>query len=1554
MAALLAIGLVPAAAAATPGKAHAEGARVSYVGPELTDTGTYNPSGTYAHSKYMEAELPDGTTAMAVCAEHNKPTPSVGTALSSLGAVANDAARKVLWYGYEGPEDRGYGLVTTACALSNALGNFQTTGASAAMVSAVSALPSPPSSFEVTMWSTGGRTQNLCTWTYQPHGGIELDKASGNASVTDGNACYSLAGAEYGVYRDEACTDLWFSMTTDEGGHWETAMDIPVGDYWVKEIAPPKGYALDETVYPVSVSSDSWASLSVNDVPQNDPAAMWVGKIDLETTSNMPQGSASLAGAEFTVSYYGGYYDTKAEAEAALAANPQLAHRTWVVATNENGFAMLSDEYKVSGDEFYRSSGGLVTIPLGTVLIQETKAPAGYLLDDATVHVRQITSSGTVEDVETYNAPTQPEQVVRGGVSIEKIDAESKLPSELGAGEFKSMTYQIKTLNDNPVKVDGRWFDKGRVVKTITAENGVAATADDALPYGRYSIQEASGGTGYNVSDKVVEFSIVNDGEIVSITGDGTIANQIKRGDLEFRKKSEATSQSMAGIPFMLTSETTGESHIIVTDENGYASTSAAWNKHTHKTNANDAAWDGAAIDESKLDAYAGVWFGLTEEGWVTGADDDKPALPYDTYTVEELPCKANEGLQLVRQSGIVVHRDQATVDLGTIDDPMPGIATSLTDDIDGDHIAFADDAVNLTDRVTYANLIPGRTYELRATLVDARTGALFAPDAVKVEFVPDAESGYVNVPFALDLAGIDSETKLVCYEELWCEGRKIAEHKDIADAEQTVSVTPPAIFTSAVDGIDGDKEIVVDPEAVVVDTVAYENLVPNASYAMSAELVKKDGGEVVARAEQAFTAAASGRGTVDVTFAFDASELAGASELVAFETCIKVDNGRIVAEHKDVNDEGQTVTIIQPEIATTAKDGADADKELSADPEATLVDTIEYHNLVPGKSYTASGTLMDKETGEAVLDAEGNPVTASTEFVPDLPHGYVDVTFEFDASALGGHDVVVFEKLLRLDAQIAGHEEIADEGQTVKVVDPEIGTSLADGVDGDKNVIADPNVTLVDTVEYKNLVPGKTYTLNGTLMVKATNEPLTDAEGNPVTATTEFVPGHATGKAEVAFTFDGDLLAGKELVAFESLMREGVEVAVHADIDDKGQTVQITPSVIGTTATDGLDGDKIVVADAEATIVDTVAYSNVLAGGDYSLAGILMDKSTGLPLATGGADADAVRTVFEEICVAAGFGYFADNGHGNQTYHGYEQASGATEGEDASGNAEGKDASDESEKGFADAGGALPIAPDYGALAEVFADNADLIEQMAISTADFEPERAEGSVDVAFEFDASRWIQAGEAPDVVAFELLIKDGSIVAKHADLEDEGQTVAIVPSRIATTATDKSDGDHKLLPTQDAVIVDTVEYTDLIPGKEYEVQGVLMDKSTGKPLMVNDKEVTSSVKFTPNEPNGSVELEFHFDSTGLLGKEIVVFETLYKDGVEVAVHADINDENQTVTVEEGPEGTTYDKTGDLLRQYGWVLGVIALAAAAAAAYGIRQRKLAKAEGSEPKQD
>lgn len=184
--------------------------------------------------------------------------------------------------------------------------------------------------------------------------------------------------------------------------------------------------------------------------------------------------------------------------------------------------------------------------------------------------------------------------------------------------------------------VGGEEVAPGEVALTLETEGGAAESAPDALPYGDYLVREAEAPEGYLGTDAEVPFSIGEDGEVAELTGERAVANQVKRGDLELVKVSDGDLSRMAGVPFRITSATTGESHVVVTDANGYASTAASWVPHTASTNANDRAADGS------WDASAGVWFGAS------GPDDSKGALPYDTYEVEELPCAANEGKKLL------------------------------------------------------------------------------------------------------------------------------------------------------------------------------------------------------------------------------------------------------------------------------------------------------------------------------------------------------------------------------------------------------------------------------------------------------------------------------------------------------------------------------------------------------------------------------------------------------------------------------------------------------------------------------------------------------------------------------------------------------------------------------------------------------------------------------------------------------------------------------------------------------------------------------------------
>ena len=241
-------------------------------------------------------------------------------------------------------------------------------------------------------------------------------------------------------------------------------------------------------------------------------------------------------------------------------------------------------------------------------------------------------------------------------------------------------------------------------------------------------------------------------------------------------------------------------------------------------------------------------------------------------------------------------------------------------------------------------------------------------------------------------------------------------------------------------------------------------------------------------------------------------------------------------------------------EIGTKAT--VEGEKEVDPLDKVTLTDTVSYTGLVPGKEYKVTGVLMDKETGEKLL-VDGKEITAETVFVPETKNGSVDVTFIFDATGLHGKEIVVFEDLYRENVLLATHTDINDEGQTVKIKNPEIGTKAT--ADGKKEITAD-KITITDVVSYKDLTPGKEYKLTGVLMNKATNDKLL-IDGKEITAEATFTPKATTGEVEMTFTFDArELTAETEVVVFETLYRNGIEIAVHADIEDEGQTVKILP----------------------------------------------------------------------------------------------------------------------------------------------------------------------------------------------------------------------------------------------------------------------------------------------------------------------------------------------------------------------------------------------------------
>ena len=244
------------------------------------------------------------------------------------------------------------------------------------------------------------------------------------------------------------------------------------------------------------------------------------------------------------------------------------------------------------------------------------------------------------------------------------------------------------------------------------------------------------------------------------------------------------------------------------------------------------------------------------------------------------------------------------------------------------------------------------------------------------------------------------------------------------------------------------------------------------------------------------------------------------------------------------------------PEIGTQA--AVNGEKELCATEVFTLTDTVSYKHLIPGKEYLLVGTLMDKSTGKAFTE-NGNAVTAETVFTPETPNGTVTVSFTFDSRLIKKNtSLVVFETLYKDGKELAVHADINDNGQTVKVKVPEIGTKAT--VNGKKEVTASGRVKIEDTVSYKNLTPGKEYTVKGVLMNKATGEPLL-ADGKEIRSFFTFKPDKPDGEINITFVFDDSgLKTATEIVVFETLYRDGTEIAAHADIKDEGQTVKITP----------------------------------------------------------------------------------------------------------------------------------------------------------------------------------------------------------------------------------------------------------------------------------------------------------------------------------------------------------------------------------------------------------
>ena len=814
----------------------------------------------------------------------------------------------------------------------------------------------------------------------------------------------------------------------------------------------------------------------------------------------------------------------------------------------------------------------------------------------------------------------------KGGLKVAKEDSQAGAEPQ-GDATLDGAKYDIVNASGRYAFVDGRYYASGEVVKTITgkwdddAGAYVAKTSTSALPCGTYTVVESQAPEGYLVSDWSAKAEIKSDKQVVDLTGnpcdDDVIRGgvQVTKSDIELQD-SEAlggnshdaldTGSTLSGIEFTIANES------------------------EHKVLVGDNWFEPGGVIETIVTSW-------NDEAGAYTAQTASDELPYGTYTIQE--TKTNDSYLLtdgepktfqVRESGAIVKATSAGGELEFYDQVVRNdleIVKMAEDTNVSLQVAFkvtnvstGEAHVIVTDR--NGNVSTASTWNKHSSNTNGNDGLLKA-ESIKAADM-DSKAG---VWFSLGEDGSNADVNdglaalpygKYLLEELRSdsnEGYELVTKTFVVERDSTVAKAVwmslddkegPKIQTEETDKADGDHVAQASAETTLVDTVWYENLKNDGTeYTVTGTLVVKSTGEALLDADgNAITATKTFQprqkaGEVELEFTFDSSLLAG-EDIVAFESLFS--EGVEVAVHADIADEGQTVHFL--DIHTTAADKSDGDK-LVTGTEITVVDEVAYEGLVPGTEYELQATLIDSETGEPVIVKDGlleKQVTGTATFTPEEADGAQLVELSFDGTDLGGKSLVVYEKLFAADVQLASHEDPSDESQTVTVV--EIGTTLVDASDGD-HIIASGKVKLTDTIEYKGLVPGETYTAHGTLIVKSTGMPLEDADGKLVTATAEFTPDKADGATNVTFEFDASSIEeGVELVAFEECLdANGNVIAVHQDIDDDDQTVVVdNPDTPGVPDEPGKGYDK---TGTEVKLIAIAAIALIAAGagcGAYAI----------------------------------------------------------------------------------------------------------------------------------------------------------------------------------------------------------------------------------------------------------------------------------------------------------------------------------------------------------------
>ena len=974
----------------------------------------------------------------------------------------------------------------------------------------------------------------------------------------------------------------------------------PLGTYVIQEVEAPVGYLVNEEQLVVQITEDGTDDIHVrtyNESIKGDDTiirgGVKVAKIDNDLDEAYAQGDATLQDAEFTV------YNKSKESVMVKGQEYAIDAACLVICTDKDGIAS-------SGDH---------DLPYGTYLIKETKAPRGYLLNEEWSRTFEIREDGVIIDL-TEDKVRQA--VKRGGVQIIKRDKEIQKSEYLGGAHLDNIVFTIKNVSDHDVVVRRdlnnttetiEWkkleskkqlFDQG-VIKRVKAGDDVgkiithwnpdkkaytAETLADDLPYGTYTIRESKTNESYQRTDKTEhKFEIREDGVMVSFD-DGehgellTFDDYVYRSDVQGTKIADSTSERFSYVPFKIISMTNGETHVVVTDSDGFFSTkdrraAGDFDEDEDEDTARllnpfDYLLEAEEIKTADLsakykDILHGVWFGTGEFGTKATKDDRFAALPYDTYILEEMPCEHNEGYTLQRFMFTVDQKSQnGFIDLETITDDVPEIGTEAS--VDGKNAEVSPNKeITLIDTIEYTGLKKGEKYLAKGRLIDKSTGDVIKDAAgnditADQEFTAKGTQGKVKVTFKFDGSNMYGKDTVVFEQVFSSDGHIIAKHEDKDNEGQTVTWEKPdpkyemyKIRTTKAPS-KGDKYGFFKQ-----DEVEYEVHVENT-------------GNVV------LTMDVSDQFTQNPEY-FTEPQLKG----VKFSGNGTWNNEADYKKKSDRNNDPDNDS-----SGSSSDQDADAgDDESSAENEA---------DVSTGSDGLVQDGKDDEEKADQIANITLNPgetaIVTYTAVIRDEAKEYLAAAAK-DSDSLDDHDKDTNKRYQKnkTDDQDGywntaycenvtypnpdnpdepGKLEPKEDVAQTPVQEPEIGTTLADDK-GNKSVATAKKTVLVDTIAYKGLDTSKWYVFKGSLIVKDTKEPLVE-NGKPIEVTSEpFKPKESEGTAAVTFVIDTTDLGGKELVAFETAYRlndykqdEDITkvvktvVAEHKDINDTGQTVKV------------------------------------------------------------------------------------------------------------------------------------------------------------------------------------------------------------------------------------------------------------------------------------------------------------------------------------------------------------------------------------------------------------